>query len=47
MLTIDVSKNKSSKKLKLIEELAPEDGCTYDVCMQNTNGILIVFTKKT
>ena len=37
MQTIEVSENKNSKKARLVEEWAPEDG----------SGIPIVFTKKT
>ena len=36
MQTIEVSEDKNSKKAKLVEEWAPEDGSTYDICMQNT-----------
>ena len=34
MQTIEASKDKKSKKAKLIEELTPEDGSEYDICMQ-------------
>ena len=36
MQTIEASKDKKSKKAKLIEELTPENGSEYDICMQNT-----------
>ena len=36
MQTIEASKDKKSKKAKLIEELTQEDGSEYDICMQNT-----------
>ena len=36
MQTIEASKDKKSKKAKLIEELTPEDGSECDICMQNT-----------
>ena len=35
MQTIEVSEEKNSKKAKLVEEWAPEDRSTYDICMQN------------
>ena len=36
MQTIEASKDKKSKKAKLTEELTPEDGSEYDICVQNT-----------
>ena len=36
MQTIEASKDKKSKKAKLIEELTQEDGSECDICMQNT-----------
>ena len=34
--TIEVSEDENSKKAKLVEEWAPEDGSAYNICMQNT-----------
>lgn len=36
MQTIEASKDKKSKKAKLIEKLTQEDGSECDICMQNT-----------
>ena len=39
MQTIGVSEDKTSNKTKLVEKVAPKDGSTYNISMQNTRNL--------